>query len=139
MRPRRSEAEGHTAPARILAGGEGRLPRPDHNAPVPSAVRMHPSVHLHIEEVVLHGFAPGDRRAIQETMQTELTTLLAERGLPKALTQSGERTRLDAGEFQLAAQVRAEVAGRQIARALYEGFRAATDFRPRVRPEGASP
>jgi hypothetical protein len=98
-----------------------------------------PSVELHIEQLVLHGFAPGDRRSIQEAVQIELERLFTERGLPPSLAQSGEHPRMDAGEFRLAAHSRAETVGRQIARTLYEGFQPTTGSRPAAGPGGASP
>ena len=36
------------------------------------------NLNLHIEELVLHGFAPGDRYRIGEAVQQELTRLFAE-------------------------------------------------------------
>ncbi len=98
-----------------------------------------PSLELHIGELVLHGFAPSDRRPIQEALQAELQGLFTEQGLPQPLAQSGERPRMDAGEFRLAAHSRAEIVGRQIARTLYEGFQPTTGSRPAAGPGGASP
>ena len=44
--------------------------------------RSKPSVEVHIDELVLHGFAPGDRRGIGDAVERELARLLAARGLP---------------------------------------------------------
>ena len=44
-------------------------------------------IELHIEELVLHGFAPADRYRIGDTVQRELTRLLAEQGMPASLIQ----------------------------------------------------
>jgi hypothetical protein len=51
---------------------------------------MNPSrVEVTIDELVLHGFAPGDRYAIAEALQGELARLLSERGVPAAWSLSG--------------------------------------------------
>ena len=40
---------------------------------------------LNIEELVMHGFTPGDRHRIGEAVEQELTQLLADRGVPQSL------------------------------------------------------
>ena len=42
-------------------------------------------IELHIEELVLHGFAPGDRHPIGDAVEHELIRLFAEQGLPSLL------------------------------------------------------
>ncbi|MEN6428239.1 MAG: hypothetical protein ABFE13_23055 [Phycisphaerales bacterium] len=81
-----------------------------------------PSIELHIEELVLHGFPPGDRHHIQEAVRTELERLFAERGSPQAFSHGGERSHLDAGGFRLAADTRSETVGRQIAQSLFSSL-----------------
>jgi len=44
-------------------------------------MKPQPDIHLHIEELVLHGFAPGDRHQISEAMQQELTRLISEKNI----------------------------------------------------------
>jgi hypothetical protein len=39
-------------------------------------MKPRPSINLHIEELVLHGFAPGDRHRISEAVEQELTRLI---------------------------------------------------------------
>lgn len=46
-----------------------------------SAIRSPQSVNLHIEELVLHGFAPHDRHRIGDAVERELLRLLTERGV----------------------------------------------------------
>jgi hypothetical protein len=81
-----------------------------------------PSVELHIEELVLHGFAPGDRYQIGDTVQNELTRLFAEQGAPGWLSQGGEVERLDGGTFGMAPGSKAETVGAQVAQAVYTGL-----------------
>ena len=76
------------------------------------------SVSLHIDELVLHGFPPGDRRRVGAAVRRELARLLAERA-PEA---SAEKRTLDAGSFALGADLRPEGAGRQIAGAVHKGL-----------------
>ena len=82
---------------------------------------MTPDVRLHVEELVLDGFAPGDRHEIGEALERELTRLLEERGLPPTVTGS-EWPRLDGGSFELAPGLRAEAIGARVATAVYEGL-----------------
>jgi hypothetical protein len=55
------------------------------------------SIELHIEELVLRGFAPGDRYWIGEAVEQELTRLLADRGVPESLARGGEIASVDGG------------------------------------------
>ncbi|MDP9190322.1 MAG: hypothetical protein M3P06_01290 [Acidobacteriota bacterium] len=56
---------------------------------------VRPNIELHIEELVLHGFAGTERWSIADAVRAELTAQLAERGLPNA--QEIHVDRLDAG------------------------------------------
>lgn len=80
------------------------------------------NINLHIEELVLHGFAPGDRYRIGEAVQQELTRMFAEQGVPRSLAEGGEIGRLDAGAFEMASGAKPEVVGTQIAQAIYGGL-----------------
>lgn len=95
-----------------------------------STVRHPPSVELHIEELMLHGFAPGDRYLIAEAIEREVAFLLAERGVPSSWAQGGEIARLNAGTIEIREASRAEVIGAQVARALYEGLDYASKAMP---------
>ena len=55
------------------------------------------NIELNIEELVLHGFSPGDRYGIGEAVERELTRLLADRGVPESLAQGGEVASVDGG------------------------------------------
>jgi hypothetical protein len=77
------------------------------------------NIELHIEELVLRGFAPGDRYRIGEAVEAELQRLFAEQGAPPSLTQDGEIERLDGGSFEMAAGSRSDAIGAQVAHAVY--------------------
>jgi hypothetical protein len=80
-------------------------------------------IELHIEELVLHGFARGDRYRIGEMVERELSRLFAEQGIPSTLHASLERTRFDAGAFHVAANSTPETIGSQVAEAVYGGLK----------------
>lgn len=80
-------------------------------------------IHLHIEELVLHGFPSGDRQRIGEAVQRELARLFTEGRTPPALTKSAEIDRLNAGSFQTTGTARPEATGAQVARAVFGGLR----------------
>lgn len=87
-----------------------------------SIPNLHPPVSLHIEKLVLHGLAPGDRYRIGEAMQRELERLIAMQGLAPLLARGGEIARLDGGVFQVAPSAKADAIGSQIAQAVYGGL-----------------
>ena len=80
------------------------------------------NLELHIEELVLHGFAPGDRHRIGDAVERELSRLFAEHGVPPNFSQGFETARLDAGSFNFAPGSPAHSIGAQIAQALYGGL-----------------
>lgn len=81
------------------------------------------SIHLHIEELVLHGFAPGDRHRIGEAVQRELARLFTEEATPPALAKSAAIDRLNGGTFQMTSAPRPEATGAQVARAVFGGLK----------------
>ncbi|MBE9472852.1 MAG: hypothetical protein IMY75_12175, partial [Chloroflexi bacterium] len=78
---------------------------------------------LHIEKLILHGFAPGDRPRIGAALTAELARILAEQGVPQSLAQSGDIPRLDGGRFEVGLGSGAEEIGTQVAQALYRGLK----------------
>jgi hypothetical protein len=80
------------------------------------------NVELHIEELVLRGFAPGDRYRIGDAMERELARLLAERGTPPSLARGSGIERLDGGAFEVAHGSKSEAVGVQVAQAIYGGL-----------------
>ncbi len=80
------------------------------------------NVELHIEELVLRGFAPGDRDRIAAAVERRLTHLLATGGVGSSLAQGGETAHLDGGAFEVAPRSGAETVGGQVAQAVYGGL-----------------
>jgi hypothetical protein len=80
------------------------------------------NVELHIEELVLRGFAPGDRYRIGEAMERELARLFDEQGVSPSLAQGGEFAHLDGGVFKVASGSKPEAIGAQVAQAVFRGL-----------------
>jgi hypothetical protein len=81
------------------------------------------NIELTIEELVLRGFAPGDRYRIGEAVEQGLSRLLADQGVPESLAEGGAIVSVDAGAFEVAPGSRAEAVGAQVAKAVYGGLR----------------
>jgi hypothetical protein len=75
---------------------------------------------LRIDELVLHGFAPGDRYAIAASLERELSRLYAEDGVPPSL--GGDRFRRDAGAFEVPHGATPDAVGIQVARAIHRSL-----------------
>lgn len=88
-----------------------------------SANDLHRAVELHIDELVLNGFAPADRYRIGAAVQSELTRLITELGVPSAIAHEGEMAQLDGGTLQIEPGSRAEMIGVHLAQAIYGGLR----------------
>jgi hypothetical protein len=80
------------------------------------------NIRLHIDELVLHGFTPGDRYRIAEAVQGELSRMFLERGVPSALANGGNVGRVNAGSFSAGVAAKPETTGGQIAEAVYGGL-----------------
>jgi hypothetical protein len=84
-------------------------------------------IELHIEELVLQGFAPGDRLAIRDAVERELGRLIGQNAMPGldvSRRQSVAIERLDAGTFHVQANARPQAIGGQVAKAVFEGLNA---------------
>ncbi|HEY9662752.1 MAG TPA: hypothetical protein V6C65_30230, partial [Allocoleopsis sp.] len=77
---------------------------------------------LHIEQLILHGFAPGDRQVIASALQQELTRLFHEQGIPPSMQRGGEIPQLEGGQFQVVAGTPPQAIGTQIAQSIYGGL-----------------
>ena len=84
--------------------------------------RSAPSTELHIEELVLDGFAPSERYTIGEAVERELVRLLGEQGIPSSLRAECAIDEMKGATFNLAHNARPPATGRQIAQAVYQGF-----------------
>ena len=87
-----------------------------------AALRPQPSVQLHIDELVLHGFAPGDRYEIGEAVERELARLLGEKDFPILLRSENATDEIRGATFNVTQNAKPLVIGRQIAHAVYQGF-----------------
>lgn len=86
----------------------------------PPSPNDHPSpVELHIEELVLHGFAPHDRHRIGDAVERELHRLLAERGI---LANAVAAPHLVAPAIRVANPSHAGTVGRQIAASVFSAL-----------------
>jgi hypothetical protein len=81
---------------------------------------------IEIDELVLHGFPPGERYRIGEAVRAELTRILGERGLPGAW-RDGAAPRLDGGSFTIASGMPAVAIGAGAAAAVYQTLSAFPD------------
>jgi hypothetical protein len=79
-------------------------------------------VELHIEELVLHGFAPGDRRRIAGEVERELARLIGEADFARARGGMSIE-RMNGPAFKVKAGAKPEAAGAQIAQSLYRSLR----------------
>lgn len=81
---------------------------------------MRPDVEVHIEELVLQGFAPGERYRIAEAIQHELNRLFTDESLPSCLTESCDIPRSDGGSFHVTSGAGLATIGAQLGRAIYK-------------------
>lgn len=61
-------------------------------------------IEIHIGQLVLDGVGGvggGERRAVASALESRLTALLTERGLPASLATAGARSYLDGGSVEL--------------------------------------
>ncbi|HUJ42089.1 MAG TPA: hypothetical protein VLW52_00655 [Opitutaceae bacterium] len=77
---------------------------------------------VHIAELVLHGFSPGDRAAIGEAVERELARLFAGQPVPPGLARNRTRDNVDGGSFLLARGAKPGAIGTHIAGAIYGGL-----------------
>ena len=81
------------------------------------------SIEVNIEELVLHGFKPGDRYDIGKSLELELARLFTEQGLPGVLSENMNVRRVDAGTFNASLNSKAESIGSQTAKSVYKGLK----------------
>lgn len=79
-------------------------------------------VELVIDELVLEGFAGGQRDQIRVAVERELARLLVEQGVPPSLEQEKDVARLEAEEVGVSEGMGADTIGTRVARALYRGL-----------------
>ena len=80
------------------------------------------SVELHIEQLVLDGFASGDRYVIGEAVERELALLFGEQDIPNLLRFDNATDEIKGQTFIVPHNAKPHAMGRRIARAVYQGF-----------------
>jgi hypothetical protein len=81
------------------------------------------NVELHIEELILHGFAPGDRYRIGEALERELARLIGAADVPLSLAHGVDVERVDGGAFRVTPGATADAIGGHVAQAVYGGLK----------------
>ncbi len=81
-----------------------------------------PSLNLHIDHLILHGFSALDRDRIGSAVQAELTRLFVEQGIPRSLLRGAAINQLDGVDFAMVAGTPPRIIGTRIARAIYRGL-----------------
>ena len=87
-----------------------------------STFSSQPSIEVHIDELVLHGFAPSDRYAIREAVERQLAQWLVEQGVPSLLRVDRATDEIRGPTFNISQKTRPPAIGREIAQAVYRGF-----------------
>jgi hypothetical protein len=82
----------------------------------------HCGIEVHIEQLVLHGFAPGDRHRVGAAVERELTVLLAAGKGLGLLRRDAEVAHVAGEAFDVPTGARPETIGAQMARAVYRGL-----------------
>lgn len=83
---------------------------------------LRPSVELHIDQLVLHGFEPAQRYTIADALERELTRLLTEHGAPVLITNDLDIGSLNGGVINLDEGSNAKDTGTKLARMIYGGL-----------------
>jgi len=78
---------------------------------------MNQQVEIYIDELILHGFQPGERYQVAAAVESELYRLFTENGVPASIRQGGNIPSLNAGSFQ-----RNNAPGMQIAGSVYNAL-----------------
>jgi hypothetical protein len=98
-----------------------------------------PSLELHIEELVLHGYAPSHRYAIGDAVERELERLLAGQGIPISFRSESATDEIRGALFNAAQDAKPPAIGREVAHAIYGSLTPATASRRETRfSEGGS-
>jgi hypothetical protein len=90
--------------------------------PQPMTQRESYAINLHIDELVLHNFAPSDPHAIAMALERELTQLFSAEGVPPDLTEIDGTSRLDGGSFNVQRGAAPDDVGAHLARAVYHNL-----------------
>lgn len=80
-------------------------------------------IYLQIDELVLDGFDYHDHKRISAAMKLELTRLIAEKGLGKALDRKNDSGQISATSFKVPSDRNPRTIGAEIARSVYRGIK----------------
>ena len=80
------------------------------------------NLELHIEELVLRGFAPEDRYLIAEAVEGELARLFTQGGVPAWMHYGSDLAYLGGITFEVSPDTGAQEIGARAARSLYGGL-----------------
>ncbi len=83
---------------------------------------MDSRIELHIDELVLDGFAGLDGGAVEQALAQVLTRLLAQRGVPASLAGGVSLAGLDAGAVDLPPGLPSRDVGQRLGHTLYRGI-----------------
>ena len=78
-------------------------------------------IRLHIDELVVHGMAVGDRDALADAIRSELARLLTTEAVPAALTRTRQIPALNAGTVQVPS-LHPQPLGTKVAQAIHGSF-----------------
>lgn len=79
-------------------------------------------IEVRVDELVLHGIAPGDRHPIADALERELGRLFAVTALSARLLEGGDVARLDAGAVPMTAGAPAGTLGARVAQTVFGGL-----------------
>lgn len=79
-------------------------------------------VEIHIEKLVLHGFAPSDRHRIARAVRRELARRFRQGGVPESVRDSSVLASIDTGTIHIPQGAAPWTAGTRIGAAIYRGL-----------------
>jgi hypothetical protein len=80
-------------------------------------------IEFHIDEFVLHGFDTRDTEGIKKAVESELSRLIAEQGLPSGLMSPKRIRQVNAGRISTVRNASAGFLGKEIAGSVFGGLK----------------
>jgi hypothetical protein len=80
-------------------------------------------IEIHIDELVLHGFARNDYEGIKNAIEAELVRLISANGIPQTMASPENYRRIDGVEFNMPNGKNAAHIGNAIAGSVYNGLK----------------
>lgn len=100
----------------------------------------HPTLEVHIEQVVLHGYSPADTHRLGETVQAELSRLVQKLGIDHSAVNNLSIERLDGGSLKSTSQPKIEALGAKLAGSVHQLLAPSAASAPpqvQAKPDGA--